>query len=251
MSGTLYLTATPIGNLKDITLRALEILRAVDLVMCEDTRRSGLLLKAYEIKKPLESLHEHTPPEKQEYLLAKIKGGADAALISDAGTPLISDPGFPLVRRAIAEGIRVEAIPGPSAFVNALVVSGLPANEFTFAGYLPQKEKARRDKLEALKTCSQTLVFYESPYRLLKTLKGMFEVFGDRAVSVSREMTKKFEETVRGSLSEVIEKVGQKRVRGEFVIVVSRSVRMNGEKNLHARVNSPSKMMNRGLHDRT
>ena len=225
MSGTLYLTATPIGNLKDITLRALEVLRTVDFVMCEDTRRSGLLLAAYEIKKPLESLHDHTPLLKQERMLEKIKEGASAALISDAGTPLISDPGFPFVRNAIRTGLRVESIPGASALVSALVVSGLPVNEFTFVGYLPQKYKARREKLAALKAERRTVIFHESPYRVLKTLRAMLEVLGDRPISVSRELTKKFEETVRGSVAEILNKFEGRNMRGEFVLVVSGSDR--------------------------
>ena len=189
-AGILYLVATPIGNLADITFRAIEILRHVDFVICEDSRRSGLLLKHFEIKKPFKTYHEHTGPTKKVAILEELKNGQNAALITDAGTPLISDPGFDLVRDAINVGIRVESIPGPTAFVSALILSGLPSHAFTFIGYLPQKEKARVHALQKLIHEPRSLIFYESPYRIQKTLKDMFEVFGDRQVSVSREMTK-------------------------------------------------------------
>jgi len=212
--------ATPIGNLEDMTLRAVRILKEVDFVVCEDSRRSGMLLKHLEIKKPFQSLHDHSQRSKIDFILSELRSGKRAALVSDAGTPLVSDPGYPLVRDAIREGIRVEAIPGPSAFVNALVVSGLPMHEFSFLGYLPQKEKARGDMLSELSREKRTLVFYESPHRILKSMKNMLDIFGDRRVSVSREMTKKFEETCRGKLSEVLEYFGKKKVLGELVVVV-------------------------------
>ena len=219
-SGILYLVATPIGNLGDITFRAVEILRTVDFVICEDSRRSGLLLKHFEIKKPLKTFHEHTSESKKNSILEELTGGRNAALITDAGTPLVSDPGFDLVRDAIAAGIEVQSIPGPTAFVSALIVSALPSHAFTFLGYLPQKEKGRRDALTAVANEERTLIFYESPYRVQKTLKDMFEVLGDRNVSVSREMTKKFEETIRGKISEVLSQIAQKKILGEWVIVV-------------------------------
>lgn len=219
-SGILYLVATPIGNLGDITFRAVEILRAVDFVICEDSRRSGLLLKHLEIKKPLKTFHEHTGESKKNSILEELKEGRNAALITDAGTPLISDPGFDLVRDAIAAGIEIQSIPGPTAFVSALIVSALPSHAFTFLGYLPQKEKGRRDALSAVAGEERTLIFYESPYRVQKTLKDILEVLGDRNVSVSREMTKKFEETIRGTLSEVLGQISQKKILGEWVIVV-------------------------------
>lgn len=219
-SGILYLVATPIGNLEDITLRAIRILKEVDFVICEDSRRSGLLLKALEIHKPFRVLHDHTPEEKIKALHCEIQSGAKAALISDAGTPLVSDPGFPLVRKLIQTGVPVEAVPGPSAFLNALLLSGLPAHEFTFAGYLPQKEKARRDKLTELAGERRTLIFYESPYRIVKSLKDMLAILGDRNISVSRELTKKFEETIRGNIFEVVRRFDGKKILGEFTVVV-------------------------------
>lgn len=220
-SRALYLVATPIGNLGDMTLRAIETLREVDFVICEDTRRSGALLKHLQISKPLKSLHDHTPKAKQQVILEELKKGARAALISDAGTPLISDPGLPFVRDAIRAGLRVEAIPGPTAFVNALIVSGLPVHAFTFLGYLPQKDKARREALEAVGRESRTLIFYESPHRIVKTLNAMVAILGDREASVSREMTKKFEETVRGKLSEILPHFEGKKVMGELTMVVA------------------------------
>ena len=219
-SGILYLVATPIGNLEDITSRAVRILGEVDFVLCEDSRRSGLLLKRLEIKKPLRSFHDHTSVAKKKVIIEELKSGANAALISDAGTPLISDPGFDLVRDAIDADIRVESIPGPCALINALVVSSLPVHAFTFMGYLPQKEKARRDVLSELVREERTLIFYESPYRILRSLKDMLDVFGERRISVSREMTKKFEETIRGRISEVLGGLDEKKILGEYVIVV-------------------------------
>ena len=219
--GVLYLVATPIGNLSDITLRAVQILREVDFIICEDSRRSGMLLKHLEIKKPLRTFHDHTAKAKQESLVNELKEGAKAAYITDAGTPLISDPGFTLVRDVIQTGIKVEAIPGPTAFVNALIVSGLPAHAFTFLGYLPQKQKARQDALRALEGEKRTLIFYESPYRILKTLRNMIDILGNRPASISREMTKKFEETVRGTLSEILARFEKKNILGEWVIIVA------------------------------
>ena len=215
------MVATPIGNLGDITTRAVQILREVDFVICEDSRRSGMLLKHLEIKKPLRTYHDHTSKAKQGSLINELKEGAKAAYITDAGTPLISDPGFALVRDLIQAGVRIEAIPGPTAFVNALIVSGLPTHAFMFMAYLPQKDKARRDALKELAGEKKTLIFYESPYRILKTLRDMLDIFGDRPASVSREMTKKFEETVRGTLSEILSRFEKKNILGEWAIVVA------------------------------
>jgi 16S rRNA (cytidine1402-2'-O)-methyltransferase len=219
-SGVLYLVATPIGNLGDITLRAIETFKQVDFVICEDSRRSGMLMKHLGIQKKFRVLNEQTHTDKQKAMVEEMKNGASAAFISDAGTPLVSDPGFELVREAIRSGVRIESIPGPSAFVSALILSGLPSHRFMFLGYLPQKEKGRRDALTELASMPNTLIFYESPYRLLKTLHTMMEVFGDRKASVSRELTKKFEETVRGSLSEILEYFEKKKILGEYVVVV-------------------------------
>jgi len=221
--GKLYLVATPIGNLGDITFRALDVLKSVDFVICEDTRRSGKLLKHFEIRKPLRSLHDQTSKSKQQAILSELKQGASAALISDAGTPLISDPGFPLVRDSIQAGIKIESIPGAVAFAQALILSGLPVHEFTFFGYLPQKDKKRKDLLSSVASDERTLIFYESPHRIKKSLLSMLETLGDREASVSRELTKKFEETVRGKLSEISDHFGKEDPRGEFVVVVKGS----------------------------
>ena len=218
--GTLYLVATPIGNLSDITLRALEILRQVDFVICEDSRRSGLLLKHFEIKKPFKTFHEHTSDSKKGFILEEIQKGHNAAFITDAGTPLVSDPGYDLVQDAIRAGIEIQSIPGPSAFVSALILSGLPSHAFTLIGYLPQKEKARKHALQKLIDEPRTLIFYESPYRVIKCLKDMLEVFGDRPASASKELTKKFEQTIRGKLSDMISGLSAGKILGEWVIVV-------------------------------
>ena len=180
-----------------------------------------MLLKYLEIKKPLRVFHDHTSKAKLDSLIQELKAGARAAYITDAGTPLVSDPGFSLVQAALKADISFEAIPGPAAFVTALIISGLPTHAFTFVGYLPQKEKARRDALQGLEGEGRTLIFYESPYRVLKTLKNMLDIFGDRRASVSRELTKKFEETVRGTFSEILAYFEKKKILGEWVIVVS------------------------------
>lgn len=220
-SGALYLVATPIGNLEDVTFRAVRILREVDFVICEDTRRSGTLLKHLDVKKPLRSFHDHSSKAKLDSLIQELKRGARAAFITDAGTPLISDPGFTLVREAIGAGIQVEGIPGSSALVNALIISGLPTHSFTFVGYLPQKEKARCRALEDLAGETRTLIFYESPHRILRALKNMLEILGDREASVSREMTKKFEETLRGGLSEILGQLEKRKILGEWAIIIA------------------------------
>ena len=219
-SGILYLVGTPIGNLADITVRAQEVLRAVDLVACEDTRTSGFLLHHLGIKKPLQSFHEHSGRGKSQSLIDALLSGKNIALVSDAGTPLISDPGFPLVREAIAQGICVESIPGPSALVSALILSGFSCEPFIFYGFLPQKEKKRRELLTEAAREKKTLIFYESPYRLLKALKDIAEIFGERPIAVCRELTKKFEEVVRGSAKEVLIHFEKKKPKGEFVIVI-------------------------------
>ncbi len=218
--GILYLVATPIGNLGDITLRAIEILRQVDFVICEDSRRSGLLLKHLEIKKPFKTFHDHSSESKKSSILEGLERGQNAAFITDAGTPLVSDPGFDLVREAVRAGIEVQSIPGPCAFVSALILSGLPSHTFTFIGYLPQKGSARKHALQKLIDESRTMIFYESPYRLQKSLKDMFEIFGDREASVSKELTKKFEQTIRGKLSDMIGGLLGTKILGEWAIVV-------------------------------
>ena len=219
----LYLVPTPIGNLGDITLRAIEVLKEVDLVLAEDTRKSGILLKHFQISKPVHSHHKFNEHRTIENLVQRLMGGTSIALITDAGTPGISDPGFLLVRACIKEGIPVESLPGPTAFVPALVNSGLPCERFVFEGFLPQK-KGRQKRLTELATETRTMVLYESPYRLVKTLSQMAEHFGpDRKGSVSRELTKIHEETIRGTLEELARHYSQGTVKGEIVIVVEGS----------------------------
>jgi len=219
----LYLVPTPIGNLGDITLRAIEVLKEADLVLAEDTRKSGILLKHFQISKPVHSHHKFNEHRTIENLVQRLMGGTSIALITDAGTPGISDPGFLLVRACIKEGIPVESLPGPTAFVPALVNSGLPCERFVFEGFLPQK-KGRQKRLTELATETRTMVLYESPYRLVKTLSQMAEHFGpDRKGSVSRELTKIHEETVRGTLEELARHYSQGTVKGEIVIVVEGS----------------------------
>ncbi len=216
----LYLVPTPIGNLEDITLRAIRVLKSVDVILAEDTRTSGHLLKHLEISKPMQSYHIHNEHQTITRLTDRMLKGETMALISDAGTPAISDPGFLLVRECIRLSIPVECLPGPTAFVPALVNSGLPSDRFTFEGFLPHK-KGRQTRLKELAEESRTMVFYESPHRLLKSLEQLAEYFGDdRPASVSRELTKVFEENVRGSLREIIAYFAEKSVKGEIVIVV-------------------------------
>lgn len=218
--GKLFLVPTPIGNLEDMTLRAIKVLKDVDVVLAEDTRTSGKLLKHFEIDTPLQSHHMHNEHKQVDSLVQKLKGGATYALISDAGTPAISDPGFLLTRACVENGIEVECLPGATAFVPALVNSGLPNDRFVFEGFLPVK-KGRQTRLQQLAEETRTMVFYESPHKLLKTLTHFIEYFGaDRPVSVSRELTKLYEETVRGTLQEVLEHFNQKPPKGEFVVVV-------------------------------
>lgn len=218
----LYLVPTPIGNLKDITLRALEILKAADVIACEDTRRTGQLLKHFEIKPPLTlSFHDHSGAGQTRKIISLLKEGKSVALASDGGTPLISDPGFPLVRDAIKEGIRVEALPGASSVVTALIASGLPTERFSFLGFLPAKSTQRKKELERVSNLDHTLIFFESPYRLLASLKEMLEVLGDREIAVVRELTKKFEEIKRGDLSEVLRHFSAKKILGEIVLIVA------------------------------
>jgi len=217
---SLYLVPTPIGNLADITLRALDKLKAVHHIVAEDTRTSGVLLKHYGIDKPLSSFHIFNEHKKLEGLISRMQQGEVLALISDAGTPAISDPGFLLVREALKAGLLVECLPGPTAFVPALVKSGFPTDRFVFEGFLPHK-KGRQTLLKALALEPRTVVLYESPHRLIKTLDQIMEFMGpDRLVSVSRELTKKFEETKTGPASEVLLHFRQQEVKGEITIVI-------------------------------
>lgn len=219
--GTLFVVATPIGNLQDITLRAIETLKAVDLIACEDTRQTAKLLARHEIRTPLASLHDHNERQRTPQLIAQLKAGKSVALVSDGGTPLISDPGWWLVHQAIEERISVGWIPGPTALIGALVLSGLPMERFVFEGFLPLKRGARRKRLEVLKDEARAAILYESPHRLLKTLRDVREVLGDVRASCARELTKMFEEVRRGSVSELVAHFEQHPPRGEFVIILS------------------------------
>ena len=218
--GILYIVPTPVGNMEDMTLRAVRILKEADLILAEDTRTSGILLKHFDIKNQLMSHHKFNEHGTTAGIVERLKAGATIALISDAGTPGISDPGFFLVREAVAAGQEVQCLPGATAFVPALVSSGLPDDRFCFEGFLPQK-KGRKTRLENLRNEERTMVFYESPYRVLKTLKQFAEVFGeDRKVCCCREISKVHEECVRGTLTEVIAHFTEKEPKGEFVIVL-------------------------------
>lgn len=219
--GKLYLVPTPIGNLEDMTLRAIRVLKEVDLILAEDTRTSGKLLRHFEIGTPMQSHHMHNEHKTVDSLVKRMQAGVIIALISDAGTPAISDPGFLLTRACIEENIEVDCLPGATAFVPALVNSGLPNDRFVFEGFLPPK-KGRQTRLRILAEETRTMVFYESPYKLLKTLTQFVDYFGaDRSISVSRELTKLYEETIRGTTEEVLQHYTEKPPKGEIVIVVS------------------------------
>ncbi len=218
-SGTLYLVSTPIGNLKDMSFRAVEILSSVELIAAEDTRHAGILLKHYEIQTPTTSFYDFNKEKKTPVLIHQIKAGESIALISDAGTPGISDPAFYIVREAIKENISIEAIPGATAFVPALIISGLPTDRFVFEGFLPPK-KGRQTRLKELAEEKRTIIIYESPKKILKTLSHIREYLGNRRISISRELTKKFEETYHGSLDDVYENPDIIKTKGEFVIVI-------------------------------
>jgi 16S rRNA (cytidine1402-2'-O)-methyltransferase len=218
--GTLFLVATPIGNLEDITLRAVRILKEVSLIAAEDTRRTKTLLVRHEVRTPMASYQAYSEERKLEPLLARLQRGEDIALVTDGGTPGISDPGGVLIRAAIEHGIPVVPIPGPTAFVAALVASGLPCDRFTFAGFLPVKPGRRANKLAALAGEEATLIFYESPFRLEKSLRDLLAVLGDRRAAVARELTKMHEEIKRGKLSELMVWAGERKPKGEMVIVV-------------------------------
>ncbi len=217
----LYLVPTPIGNMQDITLRALDILRSVELIYSEDTRRTGILLKHFDIRTRMQAYHKDNEHRIVNQIVMTIASGQISALVTDAGTPAVSDPGFLLVRECVKGGVPVETLPGATAFVPALVNSGLPNDRFVFEGFLPQK-KGRQKQLKALENETRTMIFYESPHRLLKALEQMSEIFGnDRQASVSRELTKIYEETQRGTLAELHTYFSQKEIKGEIVLVVS------------------------------
>ena len=216
----LYIVATPIGNLKDITLRALEVLKTVDLIACEDTRHTKILLDHYQIKKPTTSFYQHNQITKAEYLMKLLREEKSVALVSDAGMPGILDPGYHIINLAIKNNIKVEVIPGPTAFVNALVASGKPAHKFIFEGFLPNRTIARKNRLKELAKFQQTIIFYESCHRILSTLEDILEIFGDLEIVVARELTKKFEEISRDKASNLIQKFRTQKPRGEFVVLI-------------------------------
>ena len=222
-AGTLYLVATPIGNLEDITLRAIRVLKECDVIAAEDTRRTGLLLKHLEIKKPMISYHAHNEARRTEEIIERLGNGEIVALVTDAGTPGISDPGERVVRKALEAERRVESVPGACAMVTALTSSGLPTDEFHFIGFLPHKSGQRRNRLEKLKDVPGTLVLYESPYRIEKLLNELGDLMPDRMVVLARELTKKFEEFLRGTPAVLLEKTKNRSLKGEFVVMIDSS----------------------------
>lgn len=235
-SGTLYIVSTPIGNLEDITLRALRILKDVRIVAAEDTRHTQKLLHHYDIHTPQTSYHDHNKEEKSEVLISRLKEGNDVALVSDAGTPGISDPGYYLINRAIEEGIKVTPIPGPTASIAALSISGLPTDSFVFEGFLPAKRITRQKSLKVLAAERRTLILFEAPHRLLSALRDILEIFGDRRIVLTRELTKVFEEVIRGRVSGVISEVEKKKIKGELTLIIegAKEKKVNDDINLHA-----------------
>jgi len=219
--GVLFIVSTPIGNREDITLRALRILKGADLIAAEDTRRTGLLLKHFGIQTPLTSYFEGNESKKKDFILSKLTQGERVALVSDAGTPGISDPGFRLIQTTIEHQIPIVPIPGASAVIAALSVSGLPTDAFVFRGFLPHKTRKRRDLLEELADVRETLIVYESPHRISETLKDMYEVLGDRKIVLTRELTKIYEEVLRGKVSEIRLQIGERKLKGEITLVIS------------------------------
>lgn len=220
-NGKLYLVPTPIGNLKDITLRALEVLKNVDVIAAEDTRQTLKLLNHFEIKKSLMSYHKHNEMSKGEDIISKLKSGLNIAIVTDAGTPGISDPGAVIVEKCIAENIEFEVLPGATAFTTALVYSGLDTTKFEFRGFISRDTKERRETIEEIKNSRNTIIIYESPYRIKSTLELLLKELGDRKIALCRELTKLHEEIIRGSIKEVIDAVEDRNIKGEFVIVIS------------------------------
>jgi len=224
-TGTLYIVSTPIGNREDITLRALRILKEVDLVAAEDTRHTGLLLRHFGIQTPLTSYFEGNELRKRDLILSRLKQGDRVALVSDAGTPGVSDPGFRLIRMAVENQIPIVPIPGSSAVIAALSVSGLPTDAFLFKGFLPHKSNKRRGLLEQLEEVRETIIFYESPHRIMETLKDISDILGDREMVLARELTKIYEEVLRGRVSEIQKQVMGKNIKGEITLIVSGKTR--------------------------
>lgn len=220
---SMYIVSTPIGNLADITIRAVETLRSVDIVLAEDTRRTGLLLKHFDMHKQMSSFNEHNCRHKTKFVVEELKKGKDIALVSDSGTPGISDPGFYLARECAANNINIIPVPGPTAFVSALVCSGLPTDRFTFYGFLPKKEGKKKELLEEIKKRNETAILYESPYRLLNDLEIIGKIMPSHQIVIARELTKKFEEFIRGTASDILKKIGNKEVKGEIVLIIGKS----------------------------
>ncbi len=227
MSGTLYIVATPIGNLEDITLRALRVLKEVDLIAAEDTRHTQILLRHFGIRTPLTSYHEHNERTKARRLIERLKQGKNVALVSDAGTPAISDPGFRLIVEAIQAKVSVVPLPGASALTAVLSAGGLPTDRFVFEGFLPVKQKERRERIQTLRAETRTLVFYEAPHRLQETLADMRAILGDREIVLAREVSKVHEEFLRGSIGELIRQIGDGEIRGELTLVIKGSAGEN------------------------
>lgn len=221
MQGKVYLVATPIGNLEDITLRAIRILKEVDIIVSEDTRQTLKLLNHFEISKPMISFHRHSSEDRLEEILKKVKEGNNIAYTSDAGTPVISDPGEEIVKKAIQEGIEIIPIPGPCALISALISSGIDANEFTFLGFLPLNKKSRREKLDEIRNSKRTVIIYEAPHKLKETLKDLKNITFERKIVLAREMTKIYEEFISGTAEELLEKMDSPK--GEFVIVIDKT----------------------------
>ncbi|MFH1052919.1 MAG: 16S rRNA (cytidine(1402)-2'-O)-methyltransferase [Candidatus Woesearchaeota archaeon] len=219
---TLYLISTPIGNLEDISFRALKMLKESDLILAEDTRRTVILLNKYDIKNKQESFNDNNKEKKTRFIIDLLKEGKQIALVSDSGTPGISDPGFYLTRECVKNNIQVSPIPGPNAAISALISSGFATDRFTFLGFMPKKEKARSDILSQIKDLNTTFIIYESPYRIHKTLKAMSEIIPDRNICIAREMTKKFEEFIRGTSTELYNNLKNRKIKGEITIVVDK-----------------------------
>jgi 16S rRNA (cytidine1402-2'-O)-methyltransferase len=246
-SGVLYIVATPIGNLEDITLRALRMLKEADVIAAEDTRHSQKLLSKYDIHTPLTSYHDHNKEEKAPVLVAKMLDGQTVALISDAGTPGISDPGYFLINLAVDQKIPVVPIPGATAAIAALSISGLPTDSFVFEGFLPSKHTARLKRLEELKTEKRTLVFYEAPHRIIATVQDLLQILGDRKAVVTRELTKVHEEAIRGSMSEVLARLNSGSTKGEFTIILHGVTETPAEQHLDTKEYLKNLMLHRGL----
>ncbi len=246
-TGTLYIVSTPIGNLEDITLRALRVLKEADLIAAEDTRHTQKLLSKYDIHTALTSYHDHNKEEKGPVLVARLLEGKTVALVSDAGTPGISDPGYFLINLAVDQKVPVVPIPGATAAVAALSISGLPTDSFVFEGFLPSRQSARRKRLEELKTEKRTLVFYEAPHRIIDAIEDMAGVFGERKAVVTRELTKVHEETIRGNLSEILEHLNKGSFKGEFTLIVHGADEGPGKKDVDTAEYLKNLMLHRGL----